>query len=130
MRHRFTGNLIYRFPHGIQVSSIFTANSASPYDITTGSDDNFDFLRNDRPVGVGAWAGRGANFLRWDLRLTKKFVIAEDMRADLMWEMYNVGNRANLVNFNGNQRSSSANQARGVIPSGQFQGQLGLRFVF
>ena len=130
VRHRFTGNLIYRFPHGIQASSIFTANSASPYDITTGSDDNFDFLRNDRPVGVGSWAGRGANFFRWDLRLTKKFAITEDMRADVMWEMYNVGNRANLVNFNGNQRSSSANQARGVIPSGQFQGQLGLRFVF
>ena len=128
--HRFTGNFIYRFPRGVQVSSILTANSAPPYDITTGNDDNFDFLRNDRPAGVGAWAGRGANFFRWDLRLTKKFVIAEDMRVEVMWEMYNVGNRANLVNFNGNQRSSSANQARGVVPSGQFQGQFGLRFVF
>ena len=74
VRHRFTGNFIYRFPHDVQVSSILTANSAPPYDITTGKDDNFDFLRNDRPAGVGAWAGRGANFLRWDLRLTKKFV--------------------------------------------------------
>ncbi|MDE2756038.1 MAG: hypothetical protein OXI92_05755, partial [Acidobacteriota bacterium] len=85
---------------------------------------------NDRPAGVGAWAGRGANFFQWDLRLTKKFVVTEDMRVDVMWEMYNISNRANLVNFNGNQRSSSANQARGVIPNGQFQGQFGLRFVF
>ena len=46
-----------------------------------------------------------------------------------MGEMCNVGNRANLVNFNGNQGSSSANQARGVVPSGQFEGQFGLRFV-
>ncbi len=130
VRHRFTGNVIYRFPRDVQVSSIFTANSAPPYDITTGNDDNFDFLRNDRPAGVGAWAGRGANFFRWDLRLTKKFVITEDIGAEVMWEMYNVGNRSNLVNFDGNQRSSNANQARGVIPSGQFQGQLGLRFVF
>lgn len=130
VRHRFTGNFIYRLPRNVQLSSILTANSAPPYDITTGNDDNFDFLRNDRPAGVGAWAGRGGNFFRWDLRLTKKFAISEDIRADVMWEMYNVGNRANLVNFNGNQRSSSANQARGVIPSGQFQGQLGLRLVF
>ena len=130
VRHRFTGNFIYRLPRNVQLSSILTANSAPPYDITTGNDDNFDFLRNDRPAGVGAWAGRGGNFFRWDLRLTKKFVISEDIRADVMWEMYNVGNRANLVNFNGNQRSSSANQARGAIPSGQFQGQLGLRLVF
>ena len=56
--------------------------------------------------------------------------MTEDMRVDVMWEMYNISNRANLVNFNGNQRSSSANQARGVIPNGQFQGQFGLRFVF
>jgi len=44
--------------------------------------------------------------------------------------LYNVGNRANLVNVNGIQLSSSANQARGAVPSRQFQGQLGLRFVF
>ncbi len=130
VRHRFTGNVIYRLPHDVQVSSIFTANSAPPYDITTGDDDNFDFLRNDRPAGVGAWAGRAANFFQWDVRLTKKFIITEDVGAEVMWEMYNVGNRANLVNFDGNQLSSSANQARGVAPGGQFQGQLGVRFVF
>ncbi len=130
VRHRFTGNIIYGLPFDVQVSSIFTANSSPPYDITTGRDDNFDFSRNDRPAGGGSWTGRGANFLQLDLRLTKKFVVNEDVTAEVLWEMFNLGNRANLVNFQGNQRSSSANNARGVVPSGQFQGQFGLRLTF
>ena len=130
VRHRFTGNVIYGLPFDVQVSSILSANSAPPYDMTTGRDDNFDFSRNDRPVGGGSWTGRGASFIQLDLRLTKKFVVNEDVSAEVLWEMFNVGNRANLVNFQGNQRSSSANLARGAVPSGQFQGQFGLRLTF
>lgn len=128
VRHRFTGNLIYGLPYDIQVSSIVTANSAPPFDHTTGNDENFDFIRNDRPVGVGAWALRGDKFFQMDLRLAKKFLINEDMTAEVLWEMFNLTNRANLVNYNGNARSSTFNKARGALP--QFQGQFGLRFTF
>ena len=76
MRRRFTGNFIYRFPRGAQLASILLAISAPTRDITTGKDDNFGFVRNDRPAGIGAWAGFGANFYLWDARLTKKFAIS------------------------------------------------------
>ena len=128
VRHRFTGNLIYGLPYDVQVSSILTANSAPPYDHTTGTDDNFDFARNDRPAGVGSWALRGETFFQMDLRIAKKFVINEDMTAEVLWEMFNLTNRANIVNFNGNARSSTFQKGRTALP--QFQGQFGVRFTF
>ena len=128
VRHRFTGNIIYGLPCDVQVSSIVTASSAPPYDHTSGVDDNFDFSRIDRPAGVGAWALRGENFFQMDLRLAKKFVFNEDVTAEVLWEMFNLFNTANIVNFNGNARSSTFQKGRTVLP--QFQGQFGLRLTF
>lgn len=128
VRSRVTGNVIYRLPLDIQISSIVTANSAAPYNNTTGTDDNLDFLLTDRPAGVKPFSLRGDPFFQMDLRLTKKFIFQETKSVEVMWEMFNVFNTANLVSYNGNQRATTFKQASGALPP--FQAQLGLRFGF
>ena len=128
VRHRFTGNLVYEGPYGINVSTIVTANSAPPYDHTTGSDTNGDGARNDRPSGVGVNSLRGEAFFNADLRLGKRFSIDETKNVEVLWEMFNVFNTANLLRFNGNARSSSFRLARSALRP--FQAQFGIRFTF
>jgi hypothetical protein len=128
VRHRLTGNVIYELPFRINVAAIVTANSAAPYNHTTGRDDNLDFVLNDRPVGVRFNALRGDSFFNTDLRLAKKFFLDQTRNVELMWEMFNLFNAANLADFNGNERAATFRQARAALSP--FQAQLGVRFTF
>ena len=128
VRHRLTANLIYQAPFDINVSTIVTANSAPPYDKTTGRDNNGDGFRNDRSPGVSVHSERGDNFFNTDLRLSKRFFIDETKNVEVLWEMFNVFNTANLLRFQGNQSSSTFGQARSVLRP--FQAQFGLKFTF
>jgi hypothetical protein len=128
VRHRFTGNLVYQLPFGFNAGAIVTANSAAPYNHTTGRDDNLDFVNNDRPAGVRFNALRGAPIFLTDLRLTKKLFLDNRRNVEIMWEMFNVFNRANLSDYNGNQQATTFGQARSALPP--FQGQLGVRLMF
>ena len=65
IRHRFYCNLNLSLPEGLSIGSFFHANSAPPYTITTGFDDNHDFVFNDRPAGVGRNSVRAAG--QWEL---------------------------------------------------------------
>ena len=112
----------------INVGAIVTANSAAPYNYTTGRDDNLDFNTNDRPAGVRFNSLRGRPFFETDLRVTKKFFLDEVKSVEVLWEMFNVFNTENLADFNGNERASTFRQARSALPP--FQGQFGLRFTF
>jgi len=53
--------------------------SGSPYNITTGRDDNGDGLFNDRPVGVARNAGRAS--AQWDLGGRMSYTIGWGSRA-------------------------------------------------
>ena len=128
VRHRFTGNVVYQLPHGFNVAGIVTANTAAPYNHTTGRDDNLDFVNNDRPAGVRFNALRGDSLFSTDLRLTKKFLLDDSKNIEVLWEMFNVFNTANLTDFNGNERASTFRQARSALSP--FQAQFGLRFTF
>jgi len=128
VRHRFTGNVIYELPYRINVAAIVTANSAAPYNQTTGRDDNLDFVLNDRPAGVRFNSLRGDGFFNTDLRLSKKFFLDRTRNVELMWEMFNLFNTVNLADFNGNERAATFRQARAALPP--FQAQLGIRFSF
>jgi len=128
VRHRFTGNVVYELPYRINVAGIVTANSAAPYNHTTGRDDNLDFVTNDRPAGVRFNDLRGDSFFATDLRLTKKFFLRETKNVELMWEMFNLFNTANLADYNGNERATTFRQARSALSP--FQAQLGVRFAF
>ena len=128
VRHRFTANVIEQLPYDFNVGAIVTASSAPPYNHTTGTDDNLDFVINDRPPGVRFNALRASPFFTTDLRLTRKFRFGETRNVELIWEMFDLFNTANLTDYNGNQRASTFRQARAALPP--FQAQLGVRFAF
>lgn len=65
IRHRLFMMSNFTLPAGFRLGMIFQANSAAPYNITTGFDDNGDSVINDRPRGVTRNSARGAG--RWDL---------------------------------------------------------------
>ncbi|HYU80958.1 MAG TPA: carboxypeptidase regulatory-like domain-containing protein [Vicinamibacterales bacterium] len=137
VRHRVVSNVIYELPYGVQIGGIVTANSAPPYNITTGTDVNRDGDNNDRPSGVDYNTGRGDRFFQTDMRLSKKFSFGK-ARAEVLWEMFNLFNTVNFNNFQGNQSAAPGTTATG-IPTGfgrprqafdAFQGQLGLKLMF
>ena len=64
-RHLLSGFVSKRLPIGFNISTIFQATSALPYNITTGFDNNGDTVINDRPAGVSRNSARGA--ARWEI---------------------------------------------------------------
>jgi len=64
-RHRLFLLSNFTLPKGLRLNSIFQASSATPYNITTGFDNNKDSTINDRPSGVSRNSERGAG--RWDM---------------------------------------------------------------
>lgn len=128
VRHRFTGNVVYSFPYDINVAAIVTANSAPPYNQTLGVDANLDFKRDDRPAGVKPNSLRGEAFFNTDLRVSKRFFFDDVKNVEVLWEMFNLFNTANLVNFNGALNSGSYGQGRAALAP--FRAQLGIRFAF
>lgn len=59
VHHRVNIGLNSQALRNLNVSLNLTAASGSPYNITTGRDDNGDFYFTDRPAGYGRNAGRG-----------------------------------------------------------------------
>jgi hypothetical protein len=49
---------------------VFRAQSGTPYDVTTGFDDNGDTIVNDRPAGVSRNSARGRGQVNLDARLS------------------------------------------------------------
>jgi hypothetical protein len=137
VRHRFVSNAIYELPYGIQVGGIISTNSASPYNIITGTDANRDGDNNDRPAGTSYNDGRGDGFFTTDVRVSKKFV-AGRYTGEVLWEMFNLFNTVNFNNYQGNQSSAPGQTSTG-IPTGfgrplqafdAFQAQLGFKLTF
>lgn len=64
-RHLISGFISKRLIKGFNISTIFQATSALPYNITTGFDNNADTVINDRPLGVRRNSARGAS--RWEI---------------------------------------------------------------
>jgi hypothetical protein len=52
-RHSFFLGGSVNLPYGIRIGPNISANSGSPFNITTGFDDNGDTSFNDRPLGLG-----------------------------------------------------------------------------
>jgi hypothetical protein len=73
IRHRFTAILNMPLPMAIRANFTAGANSAPPYTITTGHDDNGDGVVNDRPAGVGRNSARGSANVTLNVRLTRGF---------------------------------------------------------
>src|SRR5262249_5974174 len=54
------------------------ANSARPYNITTGTDLNGDTTTNDRPAGVARYSGVGASMYNVNINFNKQFNLRKD----------------------------------------------------
>lgn len=72
-RHRFFLFSNFTLWGGLRLGTTLQYNSAPPYNITTGFDDNGDTVINDRPAGVGRNSARGASRLDLSTRLTWGF---------------------------------------------------------
>jgi len=69
-RHRFMSMFNAPIARGFRIGTSLRVQSALPYNITTGRDDNGDTISNDRPAGVGRNAGRGSAQIDLGMRLS------------------------------------------------------------
>lgn len=138
-RHRVVAMGVFELPYGIQLSPVFQAATARPYNLTAGTDLNRDGNNNDRYVDPGTGkqvsinAGRGDNTVVMDLRTTKFFDLGSQRRIGLFAEFFNLLNTANFgERYTGNGRSTSFRQPSGFVAGIGYprQAQLGLRFLF
>jgi hypothetical protein len=150
-RHQLVSNVTWRAPLGIQVSAIFQARSGLPVNITTGIDNNADGQTTDRPDLVASdgdpfslstynatFTGRAGNlsrnytrgpsFATVDLRLTKIFTV-QRRRIEAFVEGYNILNRVNLSNPNGNMRNVNFGKSTNIVGNMR-QVEIGFRFDF
>jgi hypothetical protein len=72
-RHSFNTSVNSRLPFDVYLTTIVTANSGRPYDITTGKDDNVDGQTTDRPPGVARNSGIGPRFFNVSFNFSKAF---------------------------------------------------------
>jgi hypothetical protein len=124
-RHQFAATGTFSGPFGVRLGTVVYARSALPYNITTGADDNRDGVTNDRPAGVGRNSARGAALFQADVRVSK-ILRSGTRRMELLIEAFNVTNRVNLLEFNGNRSGSSFGLPASAGPPRQLQ--IGVRF--
>ena len=139
-RHRLVAMGVFEVGYGIQLSPIFQAASARPYNLLAGRDLNGDGTNIERYVDpstgemVSVNSARGDNTFVFDLRTTKFFGLgAPERRIGLFVEIFNVFNAVNFGNsYNGNGRSSTFQQPTGFVPGIGYprQMQIGARFLF
>lgn len=67
--HRFFGLVNLNPTKQISLGALIQAASGTPFDITTGRDDNGDAIFNDRPAGVSRNTGEGPGRFNVDLRV-------------------------------------------------------------
>ena len=130
---------MFELPWGVQLSPVFQAASARPYNLTAGTDLNADGTNNDRWIDpatgtqVSYNAGRGDPTFVLDLRSTKFFELGGDRKVGVFVELFNAFNTANFGGqYNGNARAVTFQQPTGFVPGIGYprQLQLGARFLF
>jgi hypothetical protein len=84
-----------RLRNGFLLSTILTYNSALPFNVQTGTDNNGDTNVNDRPAGLGRNTGQGFDYFTLDVRLSRNFRLSEKFHLEGLAEAFNVMNRAN-----------------------------------
>ncbi len=82
VRHRIFGFVSTPLKFGLRTNLNMRYESGTPYNITTGGDDNSDDVINDRPAGVGRNSVRGDSQMNIDLRLSWQKSIGQPKGGD------------------------------------------------
>jgi outer membrane receptor protein involved in Fe transport len=94
---------------GYQLSLISQVQSGRPYTAGVNNDPNNDGnFSTDRPPYVGRNTIQGPNFATVDMRFTRDIRIYERASLRLMFEAFNVTNRANYTSINTTQYTYTA----------------------
>jgi hypothetical protein len=127
-RHRLAASANVELGLGVRLTSILTARSALPYNVTTGEDANGDtYYQTDRPTGVSRNSARGDDFWQVDARLSKVFG-SGTRRIELIAEVFNLFNHSNWTAFDGVVRNTTF--GRPTDASAPREVQLGIRVDF
>ena len=149
--HQIVGRMNWLMPWGFQLAGIVQYRSGSPWNVTTGRDNNLDTEQNDRPdlvnpngdpydrntyygdftnrVGnLGRNANIGPSFVTLDARLSKLFTM-DRTRFELFIEGFNTTNKVNYASPTGNLRSTLFGTST-AIQGNMRQIELGFRFDF
>ena len=145
-RHVFVVGGNFNPVGGLNIGVVVSIQSASPINEVTGTDDNNDNERSDRPIpnltddgrpivsDIGAlgaaeiWGVDGEGFIGGDISVRYNFDLGGNKTLGLFWDMFNLANRNNLNNPTGNRTSGNF-----LIPNSAGlprQMQLGVRFMF
>jgi hypothetical protein len=133
MRHRFILLGVVRpeklFHLGVKV----TANTGTPYGLTTGRDENRDGYAADRPEGVWRNTMRGPGQVNLDLRWSREFALIEGKKDDrlsmeFVADAFNVLNHVNEANRVGNLSSAFFGQATAARAARRVQLGVTLKF--
>lgn len=153
-RHRFVWSGHFQLPYGIEITPIFQAASARPFNFTTGRDTDGDGRSTIDRVCEGSTvdvpiiaegcqqvrinALRGDPFAQLDVRFGKAFRFHQERLAlRLYWEFYNLFDTNNFGNNFGNNASAPSTfdqplgyfggQGFGGATSGPLRSQFGFR---
>ncbi len=138
LAHTFQANSIVQLPWGIEWSSIFRAQSGFHY--TRGPNGGPDFDGDGLFNGEGlSFAGQGAQYARnintappfvnMDMRLAKRFNIGERVKAQVLFEYFNLFNRGNTAAVQGLEGTTPAFGSTLQWLPGR-EGQVGVRLEF
>lgn len=138
LNHTFLAHGIYQLPWQIELAGIFRAQSGFHYSESPsngGADVDGDGLVNGLDYLIGRNTLTAPPFVNMDLRISKRFNITERLKGQVLFEMFNLFNRANPAAVNGLQpdpTSSATQEPVGFIQQylpGR-EGQVGVRFDF
>jgi hypothetical protein len=134
-RHRLNLAGVINLPGAFRVGTVLSVASGTPFNITTGADNNHDSVANDRPPGVTRNTGDGPGLLQLDLRVTKLFHLWRPLNRDrnsrnleISVDAFNAINHANYPNFVGVMTSPLFGRPNAALPARTLQMSLGYRF--
>jgi hypothetical protein len=136
-RHRFNLMGVVVLPRSVQTGLVLSVVSGSPFNMTSGFDDNGDTVVNDRPPGVTRNTLRGPRTIQLDLRLAKTFNVArlwgmeQGQRRDSLdvtVDVFNALNRTNVAGMVGVLSSPFFGRANSAAPARIVQFSMRYRF--
>jgi hypothetical protein len=163
LNHTFLVHGIWQLPWKMELAGIFRAQSGFHYSVSPfsgGSDFDGDGLFNGQGLdfdGQGALYARNSHtapaFVNLDMRFAKRFNLGDHVKAQVLFEMFNLLNRDNAAAVNGLEptcpndpanisllgpQPCNVYQSQGGAPGvGQVlqflpgrEGQIGIRFEF